>query len=135
MIFSIHITNKKFILKMFFKSYKLIRQRIQQKIFEQAHWNGILHFKDENIWMVKRHWKMLNFISIQENAIKIKISYHLYPSNWQKWSDNQCWLPIAWFRKFSFQNYLVYRTWNHTGRYAQEASQEHFLYKQNTKIP
>lgn len=35
-------------------------------------WTGI------KIWMVNRHWKMLNFISIQENAMKIKESASIY---------------------------------------------------------
>lgn len=55
----------------------------------------------KKIWMVNRHWKTFNFISVQENAIKIKICYHLPSSSQQYWkSEKQMIISYNMIQKF-----------------------------------
>lgn len=59
-------------------------------------WTGI------KIWMVNRHWKMLNFISIQENAMKIKesASIYIYLIDKNEKVTTKHWFFITWSRNF-----------------------------------
>ena len=68
--------------------------------------------------MVIRYWKMLNFISIQENAIKIKENHHLCSSNWQiqKYDNQMLIAHNSWSRNWI---YIAKKIYNYTRRYVQ----------------